>query len=145
MHLCLTTSPLSPSPPRQDKCTTCQIGLCTVGQRDQKETQTGSNLLSIFHHAHRRKPLFNLYLYVYLLIDPICAYLISPFIFLSQTISPSLSLCLSLSGQTHRGVMDRDLHSIYSISLITLSLVGRPINALTQIDPATLTANAPAS
>lgn len=41
--------------------------------------------------------------------------------------------------------MDRGLHSNYSISLITLSQVGRPINALTQMDPATLTANAPAS
>lgn len=31
--------------------------------------------------------------------------------------------------------MDRGLHSNYSISLITLSQVGRPINALIQMDP----------
>ena len=41
-----------------------------------------------------------LYLYVYLLIDPICAYLISPSIFLSPAISPSLCVRLPLSGQT---------------------------------------------
>lgn len=84
-----------------------------------------------------------LYLYLYLLIEPICAYLIYTSIALSPTISPSLPACHSVWADA--GVMDRGIHSNYSISLITLSQVGQPINALIQMDPATLPANAPAS
>lgn len=35
-HLCLTTSPLSPSLAHIDKCITCHIRPGTVGQKDQK-------------------------------------------------------------------------------------------------------------
>lgn len=95
-------------------------------------------------HTHIQQPASSPYLYVYLLIDPICAYLICP-----PHLSVSNYLCIShwvflyLSG--HESVMDRSLHSNYSISLITLSQVGQAINALAQMDPATLTANARAS
>lgn len=98
--------------------------LYTVGQIEQKE-----DLFSP-PRSHMQTVLVPPpYLYVYLLIDPIGAYLISPSIFLSQAISPSLSIWADT------GVMDRGLHSNYSISLITLSQVGRPINALIQMDP----------
>lgn len=94
-HLDLTTSPLSPFPAHLDKCATRQIRLCTIGQDDQKETQIVSARQT---HVPAFFPIS--YLYVYLLIDPICAYLISPSIFLSRPISPSLSASPSIWADT---------------------------------------------
>lgn len=128
VHLCPTTSPLSPSLPHLVKCSTRQIKLCKVGQRRRGDTF----LLPHTHIAHH----FAIpYLDIYLLIDPICAYLICPPIFQSQTISPSL-FWSPLYLSRHRPIMDRSLHRYYSISLITLSRFGRPINVLTQMDAA---------
>lgn len=94
-HLCLTTSPLSPSPAHLDKCTTCQIRLGTVGRTDQKKKTARARKES--PRRHTRRLLSIPYLYVYLLIDPICAYLISRSIVLSPAICPSLPLSLAAS------------------------------------------------
>lgn len=121
------------------KCATCKIRPCSVGQRDQRG-DTGRGQFSLkFSHTDTcvafSPPI------------PVCLSLNWPYLCLSNLslhlfVSDYLSISLFLYQCRHRDVMDRGLHSNYSISLITLSQVGRPINALTQMDPDTLTANA---